>query len=111
FHAVAPDMRGYNLSDKPRGVGAYRVPVLVEDVAGLVRACGASRATIVGHDWGGLVAWAFAMQHPELVDRLVIPNSPHPVRMARAMRTARQLAKSWYMFFFQLPWLPEVAIR
>jgi pimeloyl-ACP methyl ester carboxylesterase len=111
FHAVAPDMRGYNLSDKPRGVRSYRVPTLVEDVAALVRACGATKAILVGHDWGGLVAWAFAMQHPEMLDRLVILNSPHPKTMARAMRTSKQLLKSWYMFFFQLPWLPELAIR
>src|SRR5262245_18860577 len=84
FHVVAPDMRGYNLSDKPRGVHPYRVPTLVEDVAGLIRASGAPRAAVVGHDWGGLVAWALAMQHPELVDRLVIVNSPHPKNMARA---------------------------
>jgi pimeloyl-ACP methyl ester carboxylesterase len=111
FRVVAPDMRGYNLSDKPRGVRAYRVPTLVEDVAGLVRACGATRAVVVGHDWGGLVAWAFAMQHPEMLDRLAILNSPHPKSMARAIRTPRQFLKSWYMYFFQVPWLPEVAIR
>jgi pimeloyl-ACP methyl ester carboxylesterase len=111
FHVVAPDMRGYNLSDKPRGVLAYRVPALVEDVVGLVRASGATSATVVGHDWGGLVAWAFAMEHPEMLDRLVILNSPHPKSMARAMRTAKQLRKSWYMFFFQIPLLPEAAIR
>ncbi len=111
FHVVAPDMRGYNLSDKPEGVRAYRVPALVDDVAGLIRACGATRATVVGHDWGGLVAWAFAMEHPEMLDRLVILNSPHPRAMALAIRTPRQFLKSWYMMFFQLPWLPEAAIR
>jgi pimeloyl-ACP methyl ester carboxylesterase len=111
FRVVAPDMRGYNLSDKPRGVRAYRVPLVVEDIAGLIGACGASRATVVGHDWGGLIAWALGMQHPELLDRLVILNSPHPKNMARAIRTREQLAKSWYVFFFQLPWLPELALR
>jgi pimeloyl-ACP methyl ester carboxylesterase len=111
FRVVAPDMRGYNLSDKPRGIDAYRVPTLVEDVAQLIRACGASRATVVGHDWGGLVAWAFAMQHPEMLDRLVILNSPHPKSMAREIRKTKQLLKSWYMFFFQLPWLPEATTR
>jgi len=111
YRAVAPDLRGYNLSDKPRGVHSYRIPALVEDVAGLIRACGASRVTVVGHDWGGVVAWAFAMQHPELLDRLVVLNSPHPKSMARAIRTRKQLLKSWYVFFFQLPWVPEVALR
>jgi len=111
FRVVAPDLRGYNLSDKPNGVRAYRVPALVEDVAGLIRTCGRESATVVGHDWGGLVAWAFAMHHPELLDRLVVLDSPHPKNMARALRTWKQLRKSWYMFFFQLPWLPEIAAR
>lgn len=111
FHVVAPDLRGYNLSDKPDGVLAYRVSALVEDVARLIRACNAERATVIGHDWGGLVAWAFAMEHPELLDRLIVLNSPHPLRMARGFWTATQLLKSWYLFFFQLPWLPEMALR
>jgi epoxide hydrolase 4 len=111
FRAVAPDMRGYNLSSKPRGLRRYRLDLLARDVAELVRACGAGRAVVVGHDWGALVAWHFAMRHPEMVDRLVILNVPHPARALDGLRSLRQLRRSWYIFFFQLPWLPEALIR
>ncbi len=108
FHAVAPDMRGYNLSGKPRGVASYRVSLLARDVADLVRACGAERAVVVGHDWGAVVAWNFAMRYPEMLERLVILNVPHPALMLHGLRTMpKQILKSWYIFFFQLPWLPE----
>jgi pimeloyl-ACP methyl ester carboxylesterase len=107
FHVVAPDLRGYNLSDKPRAVSAYGIEHLTGDVAGLVRAFGRSRAHIVGHDWGGGVAWSFAMGHPEMVERLAVLNCPHPAMMMKGLRTVTQLRKSWYMFFFQLPLLPE----
>jgi len=108
--AVAPDMRGYGGSDKPAGVHAYEVERITADVAGLVRALGRSRATIVGHDWGGIIAWAFAMDHPALVERVAILNVPHPQRMVRGFLRPRQLMKSWYVFFFQIPRLPERAI-
>jgi pimeloyl-ACP methyl ester carboxylesterase len=107
FHAVAPDMRGYNLSDKPHGVRAYRIQHLAADVARLVQAYGAERAHVVGHDWGGAVAWAFAMQHPERLERLAILSAPHPREMLKGFRRLEQLKKSWYMFFFQLPRVPE----
>jgi pimeloyl-ACP methyl ester carboxylesterase len=111
YRVLAPDMRGYNLSDKPRGLKAYAPAVLARDVARLIQACGAERATVIGHDWGGGVAWQFAMQQPDRLDRLVILNAAHPMRMLRALRTGRQLARSWYFFYFQLPWLPEAGIR
>ncbi|MCX7707089.1 MAG: alpha/beta fold hydrolase [Anaerolineae bacterium] len=111
LRVVAPDMRGYNLSDKPAGVASYALDRLADDVAALIRWCGAEQASVVGHDWGAVVAWAFAMRHPEMLTRLAILNVPHPARMARGLRTLRQLRKSWYMFFFQLPWLPEAAFR
>jgi pimeloyl-ACP methyl ester carboxylesterase len=107
FRAVAPDMRGYGGSDKPRGVRQYRIEKLTQDVADLVAALGRERADLVGHDWGGAVAWRVAMWHPARVRKLAILNSPHPQQLSRAMRTLRQLRKSWYVFFFQLPWLPE----
>lgn len=107
FRAVAPDLRGYGGSDKPRGVAAYRVENLARDVAELIKALGREKADVVGHDWGGHVAWHFAMWHPEKLRRLALCNMPHPQRMARGLRTARQLRKSWYIFFFQLPFLPE----
>jgi pimeloyl-ACP methyl ester carboxylesterase len=107
FRVVAPDLRGYNLSDKPKDVAAYTLEHLTGDVAGLIRALGQTKAHIVGHDWGGGVAWSFAMTHAPLVDRLAVLNCPHPAQMMRGLRTLRQLRKSWYMFFFQLPGIPE----
>ena len=110
FRVIAPDMRGYNLSGKPEAVRAYGIRTLVEDVAQLIQAVGAERASVVGHDWGAGVAWAFAMLHPELLERLAVLNGPHPERLLRGMLNPIQLAKSWYLFFFQLPWLPgEIA--
>ena len=111
FWAVAPDMRGYNESDKPKGVAHYEVEALAADIAGLVRALGRKTAIIVGHDWGAVVAWCLAEQHPSVVERLAILNVPHPVQMTRGLRRLKQLRKSWYIFFFQLPWgIPERAL-
>jgi len=111
YHAIAPDMRGYNLSGKPQGVGAYAIDTLAEDIAALIQHAGERRAHIIGHDWGGAVAWHLAMQHREMVDHLVILNAPHPRAFARELRTPRQLWRSRYMMFFQLPVLPEASIR
>jgi pimeloyl-ACP methyl ester carboxylesterase len=110
FQAIAPDLRGYNLSDKPTGVGAYRTKHLVGDVAGLIRAMGHEKAHVVSHDWGGAVAWHFAEAYPEMVEKLVVLNCPHPALMARRIWIPPQLFRSWYMFFFQLPSLPESRI-
>jgi pimeloyl-ACP methyl ester carboxylesterase len=107
LHAVAPDMRGYNLSDRPKHVRDYRGQHLVDDVAGLIAALDAERAAIVGHDWGGAIAWKVAMVRPDLVERLVILNAPHPAAFLRELRRPRQWLRSWYILFFQLPWLPE----
>ena len=110
FRVVAPDLRGYNESDKPAGVAAYALPELVADVEGLISAFGARDAVIVAHDWGGGVAWQFAMDHPELTKRLVVMNCPHIAMFEQHLRHPRQLLKSWYMFFFQIPWLPETLL-
>ncbi len=107
FRVVAPDLRGYNLSEKPPGVDAYRVGTLQEDVAALIRALGHERARVVGHDWGGIIAWALAIRQPEVVERLVILNAPHPLAARRVARKPAQWRRSWYILFFQLPWLPE----
>ena len=107
YHVVAPDMRGYNLSDKPRNWRQYDADTLAQDIAGLIRHFGDERAYLVGHDWGAAVAYFTAMRHPELLEKLAILNSPHPERMLSGLRTLRQLRKSWYMFFFQIPRLPE----
>jgi pimeloyl-ACP methyl ester carboxylesterase len=107
FRVVAPDMRGYNLSSRPEGVAAYAMSRLTGDVRDLIAERGAPSALLAGHDWGAAVAWATAMAHPQSVERLAILNVPHTRQLLRGLRTLRQLRKSWYMFFFQLPWLPE----
>jgi len=111
FRVVAPDMRGYNLSDKPLGVRAYRVELLARDVERLILACGERTATVVGHDWGAIVAWIAAMRHPERVQRLAILNVPHPARFLEGLLSPMQLLRSSYIFFFQIPRLPEKVIR
>jgi pimeloyl-ACP methyl ester carboxylesterase len=102
--AVAPDMRGYNLSSKPEGVENYRIPLLVADVKALAETLGAAptrKFVLVGHDWGGVVAWVFAATHPELLDRLVIINAPHPGVFGRLLREdpAQQKASAYMLMF------------
>jgi pimeloyl-ACP methyl ester carboxylesterase len=111
YRVVVPDQRGYNLSDKPTGTGCYRIDRLTADVHELVRAFGRERAVVVGHDWGGVVAWRLAMDYPAVVEKLIVMNAPHPVAFARELSTSwSQRLKSWYMVFFQLPWLPETLL-
>ena len=111
FRVIALDQRGYNTSAKPIGVAAYRLRHLVDDVIGIIRAAGEDRAVVVGHDWGGAIGWSVAMAHPDAVSRLIVLNGPHPRRVFEEFRTVSQLKKSWYVFFFQLPWLPEWLLR
>jgi pimeloyl-ACP methyl ester carboxylesterase len=102
--AVAPDLRGYNLSSKPADVAEYQVALLVEDLRALAAHLGARRFTLVGHDWGGVVAWAFAAAHPEMLDRLVIINAPHPTVFLRELRqNPAQQQASQYMLQFRSP--------
>jgi pimeloyl-ACP methyl ester carboxylesterase len=107
----APNMRGYGASSKPEGVAAYRIDTLLEDVAALIdlakAEAPATEVMLVAHDWGAIIAWMFAIRRLRPLDRLVIMNVPHPKCAEREIRTWRQLRKSWYIFFFQLPWLPE----
>lgn len=108
FRVVVPDQRGYNLSDKPKGTGSYQIDTLADDITGLLDALGKEKAIVVGHDWGAAVAWHLATMHPERVEKLGILNVPHPAVMVQHLRGSfSQLRKSWYMFFFQIPWLPE----
>ncbi|MFL6334357.1 MAG: alpha/beta fold hydrolase [Pyrinomonadaceae bacterium] len=106
FRVVAPDMRGYNLSDKPARVEDYQMKRLVDDVTGLIRHFGAREAAVVGHDWGGAVAWAVAQYYPDYVWKLASLQTPPPAVWGRNL-TLKQLLRSWYMFFFQIPTLPE----
>lgn len=108
----APDQRGYNLSDKPRGMAAYAVDNLARDVVGLIAAAGRQHAIVVGHDWGAAVAWWMAARYARHVRSLIVLNVPHGQVMAAHLRhNARQVMRSWYMFFFQIPWLPERLLR
>lgn len=112
YRVWAPDQRGYNLSDKPHGLDAYRLDLLADDIAGLMDAAGSPQAYLAGHDWGAAVAWWVALRHPQRVRKLAILNVPHPAVMLRHVRSSfAQMRKSWYIFFFQLPWLPEATVR
>lgn len=108
FRVWAPDLRGYNESDRPKDVSAYALAELARDVVGLIDASGRDKVHLVGHDWGGGLAWWIGIHHPERLHRLVVMNAPHPGVFEQHLRSsASQLRKSWYMFFFQLPLLPE----
>ena len=112
FTVVAPDMRGYNTSSKPKGVENYHIERLVEDVVALIHSFGVEHAAVVGHDWGGLVAWMTALLRPDVVRQLVILNCPHPrVFQQHVLTNPVQARRSWYIGFFQLPWLPEWVLR
>ena len=107
YRVVAPDLPGYNTSDKPPRVRDYQPRVLAQNLADLIGALGAGSAAVAGHDWGGGLAWLLAMHHPERVQRLIVLNAPHPIRFLKGLTSPRQLLRSWYILAFQLPWLPE----
>ena len=112
FRVWAPDQRGYNLSDKPQGMAAYRLDELAQDVLGLIDAAGVERCYLAGHDWGGIVAWWVAIRYPERLHKLAILNAPHPGIMVKTLSSSMaQLRRSWYMFFFQIPHFSEAILR
>ena len=106
YTVVAPDLRGYNLSDKPTNTVDYAIDHLVGDIVGLIKHFGREKAAIIGHDWGASVAWALAMKRPEVLWKLGALQVP-PIPIWKRNQTAKQFLASWYMFFFQLPALPE----
>ena len=109
---IIPDQRGYNTSDKPKGIKSYRVDELVQDVLGLIDVLEYEKVNLVGHDWGAMIGWWLAYKHPDRLQHLGIVNVPHPLVMRRFLRRDfEQICRSWYGFFFQLPWLPELAMR
>jgi epoxide hydrolase 4 len=112
YRVIAPDMRGYNLSEKPPGVLSYHIRHLSADAAELLRTFGGEQGGyLAGHDWGGMVAWHTAQRYPELVQKLIIMNAPHPARFLEVLREVpSQRRKSWYVGLFQLPWLPELLL-
>ncbi|BAY84212.1 alpha/beta hydrolase fold protein [Calothrix parasitica NIES-267] len=111
FKVVAPDLRGYNDSDKPASQSAYVMNELVRDVEGIIRGLGYEKCVLVAHDWGGGIGWSFAYNYPQMVERLIIMNCPHPAKFSEGLRTPQQLLRSWYMFFFQLPAIPELFLQ
>lgn len=108
FQVIVPDQRGYNLSEKPRGIRAYQIEELAKDIVGLCDRMGKESIYLAGHDWGAAVAWHLAEHYPNRVEKLAILNVPHPQVMIQTLRSSLgQIFKSWYIFLFQLPWLPE----
>lgn len=110
FTVVAPDLRGYNLSDKPPNKSDYIIDKLVGDIVGLIQHFGREKAAVIGHDWGASIAWAIAMKKPEVLWKLGALQVP-PIPIWRRNQTAKQFFASWYMFFFQIPALPEFLFR
>ena len=110
FRVIVPDQRGYNASDKPRDVDAYRVGRLSGDAAALLSTLGHAEACVAGHDWGGGVAWDLALRHPERVRRMVVIDTPHPRARLPEDEQAEETI-SWYRVVFQVPWLPEWVAR
>jgi pimeloyl-ACP methyl ester carboxylesterase len=111
FQVVALDLRGYNDSDKPREKSAYVMDEFVKDIEGVIKGLGHEKCVLVGHDWGGAIAWSFAYAHPEMLDKLIILNTPHPAKFVKGFFTPQQLLRSWYMFLFQLPIIPELLLQ
>ncbi|MEM8919163.1 MAG: alpha/beta hydrolase [Pseudomonadota bacterium] len=107
YRVWAPNLRGYGGTSKPEGIRAYALDHLCADIAALIDASGVKEVTLFAHDWGAIIAWAFAIQKIRPLVRLVIMNVPHPMVGRREIRHWRQLRRSWYVFFFQIPWLPE----
>jgi epoxide hydrolase 4 len=111
YRVWVPNLRGYGKSDKPRGRREYGIDRLEQDVTDLIDASGARSVLLVGHDWGGAIAWSYAMYGERPLERLVVMNCPHPAKFQRGLLHPAQLLRSWYMLFFQLPWLPERFLR
>ena len=107
YRVWAPNLRGYGNSDSPQEITAYRLQTLVDDVAGLIAASGAQETLLIGHDWGGALAWLIAMDRPALLNRLIVLNLPHPACFLRELKRPVQFLKSWYVLLFQIPRLPE----
>jgi epoxide hydrolase 4 len=109
YKVVAPDMRGYNLSDKPAKTSDYEIDKLVDDVIGLIGHFGYEKAAVIGHDWGAAVGWALAAKHPEVLWKLGALQVP-PFPVWKKNQSFNQFLASWYMFFFQIPILPELLL-
>ncbi|MDJ0577286.1 MAG: alpha/beta hydrolase [Xenococcaceae cyanobacterium MO_234.B1] len=112
YKVVALDLRGYNDSEKPEGREAYAITELVKDIEGVIKGLGYEQCVLVGHDWGGMLAWNFAYAHSEMVEKLIVMNLPHPAKFVQALRTnPQQMLRSWYILLFQLPLVPEFLLQ
>lgn len=112
YNVFTPDLRGFNDSDKPKGIANYKTDVVASDIAELIKQSGFDKAFIVGHDWGGAVAWSFAAMYPELTEKLAVLNCPYPKLMLKSFReNPSQILRSWYMFMHQIPILPEFVLK
>jgi Predicted hydrolases or acyltransferases (alpha/beta hydrolase superfamily) len=112
YRVIIPDQRGYNLSEKPAGIASYSIDLLAKDVVGVLGAVTDSKAFVVGHDWGAAVTWYLAARYSKRVSRTAMLGVPHPrVFIKNLITNPTQLRKSWYVLFFQLPWLPERILR
>ncbi|KPQ37049.1 MAG: putative hydrolases or acyltransferases (alpha/beta hydrolase superfamily) [Phormidesmis priestleyi Ana] len=110
YKVVAVDLRGYNESEKPHAKSAYAISELIEDVAGVITGLGYEKCVLVGHDWGGAIAWSFAYTYPQMLKQLIVLNLPHPAKFAEGLRTPQQILRSWYIGLFQLPMVPELLL-
>lgn len=112
FHVIVPDLRGYGESEKLPHIADYQMSEMAQDIIELIHHLGYKKAHIVGHDWGGAIAWHLSIEHPEIVDYLSILNCPHPAVLAKALKSnVEQMRKSWYIIFFQIPYLPELLFK
>jgi epoxide hydrolase 4 len=112
YRVIIPDQRGYNLSDKPAGIASYSIDLLARDVVGVLDNVAGSKAFVVGHDWGAAVTWYLAARYSDRIHRTAMLSVPHPrVFIKNLITSPGQLRRSWYIFFFQLPWLPELIVH
>lgn len=111
YKVVALDLRGYNDSEKPQAQSAYVMSEFIKDIKGVIEGLGYDSCVLVAHDWGGAIAWQFAHTHPEMLEKLIVMNIPHPAKFFQGLSTLQQLRRSWYIFFFQLPVLPELWLQ
>jgi pimeloyl-ACP methyl ester carboxylesterase len=110
YRLIVPHQRGYGQSDKPKGIHSYRLDLLIADLAGLLDALGYRKVRVAAHDWGAIVGWWLAHHRPDLVARQVLLSGPHPDVLRRAIRRPPQMFKSWYIWSFQAPWIPEFVV-
>lgn len=112
FRVIVPDQRGYNLSSKPKEIKDYKIELLAQDILNLSEKLGYKQINLAGHDWGAAVSWYLSIKYPDRIKKLAILNVPHPMVFEKFVKKHNsQKFKSWYMLFFQIPYLPELLIK